>query len=94
MSTQYELRAQHPFVGKRVIAILPYGFVFVGDLSQCGAYFELANAVNLRYWAKRDGGLPDVAINGFVADDRIDRCHSPVIFEVYVAMLEWVAGHE
>lgn len=80
---------QHPFIGKRVIAILPYGFVFAGDLSKRGAYFKLSDAVNIRYWAKRDGGLPELASKGFVSEDCIDSCFSPVIFEAYIAMLEW-----
>lgn len=64
---------KHPLDGKKVIAVLPHGFIHFGDLEDLGNSFVLRNASNLRYWEKRDGGLPEFAKDGPKSNDRIDK---------------------
>lgn len=65
-------RTQHPYHGKRVLAVLPHGFIHFGHLHDEGGRYRLTDASNLRYWSKRDGGLPEFAASGPKSDDRID----------------------
>ena len=78
----------HPLCGKSVLAVSTHGFVHTGVLDQEGSYLYLREAKNIRYWAKRDGGLPELAEKGFVPDDRIDNCHSFVWLSSLVFMME------
>jgi len=77
----------HPFIGQRVLAILPHGFIYFGELNQRCGEIELLNARNLRYWEKRNGGLPEFADSGPCANDRIDRVHTSVIIGGYIALI-------
>jgi len=70
---------RHPYHGRRVLAIMPHGFIHFGLLWQQGGYLFLKDASNLRYWSKREGGLPEFAKNGPVGDDRIDSIGEVVL---------------
>ena len=62
----------HPLIGRRVLAVLPHGFIHFGTLNRESGVLKLTDAKNLRYWVKRDGGLPEFARSGTKGDDRID----------------------
>ena len=62
----------HPLNGQRVIAVLPNGFVHFGTLNQQCHGYTLTDASNIRYWEKRDGGLPAFAQTGPKDGDKID----------------------
>ena len=62
----------HPLLGRKVIAVLPHGFVHFGTLCYEGSSYVLKNASNIRYWQKRGGGLPELARSGLLPADRID----------------------
>ena len=64
----------HPLDGKKVIAVLPYGFIFLGKMHDLGGRFRLTEASNIRFWVKRNGGLPELAEKGPINGDRIDPC--------------------
>ena len=64
--------SDHPLEGKRVVAVLPHGFIHFGKLESVSGRLTLTDAHNLRYWAKRDGGLPEFAAKGPSDEDRID----------------------
>ncbi|MEW8048974.1 MAG: hypothetical protein AB2792_20000 [Candidatus Thiodiazotropha sp.] len=66
-------RERHPLHGKRVVAVLPHGFIHFGTLKDRGGRYVLEDASNLRYWKQRDGGLPEFAAQGPKSDDRIDK---------------------
>ena len=78
----------HPLLGQRVLVILPHGFVYFGNLNQRYGELELLDACNVRYWEKREGGLPEFADSGPSENDKIDRVHTSVIIGQYVAMIE------
>ena len=71
----------HPLVGKKVLALLPGRFIYVGTLTQHGEHYCLADAKNLRYWKERTNGLGDFATKGPVNGDKVDDC-PPVWFGV------------
>ena len=73
----------HPLIGQKVVAVLPSGFVHVGTLHEDGGQYVLTDAFNLRYWAKRDGGLPQLAQEGLIAEDKTDHIQS-VYFDAAV----------
>ncbi len=79
---------RHPLCGKSVLAVSTNGFVHTGVLDQEGPYLYLREAKNVRYWVNRDGGLPELANNGFLLDDKIDDCHSFVWLSSLVFMME------
>ena len=62
----------HPLIGKKVVAVLPNGFIHFGTLQEESGTYSLNEASNLRYWKQRDGGLPEFAKIGPKNDDRID----------------------
>jgi hypothetical protein len=64
---------KHPLNGKKVIAVLPNGFIHIGTLEDDDGRYTLTEASNLRYWKERDGGLPELAIDGPKSGDRIDE---------------------
>lgn len=66
-------KEKHPLDGQKVVAVLPHGFIHYGVLHDSGGRFALSEASNLRYWVKRDGGLPEFAAFGPKEDDRIDK---------------------
>jgi len=66
-------KERHPLDGNRVLAVLPNGFIHFGTLHDMGDRYSLTDASNLRYWNKRDGGLPGFAKNGPIEGDRIDK---------------------
>ena len=66
-------RQKHPLDGKKVVAVLPNGFIHFGILKDTGYRYELSEASNLRYWKQRDNGLPQFAKDGPISDDRIDK---------------------
>ncbi|MBA1446510.1 MAG: hypothetical protein M3H12_20010 [Chromatiales bacterium] len=67
------VKKTHPFEGKRVVAVLPHGFIYYGTLTYYDdGRFTLTNAMNLRYWSARDRGLPEFAKKGPIQGDRID----------------------
>lgn len=63
----------HPLLGRKVVAVLPHGFIHFGELYATQTGYKLTDASNLRYWSKRDGGLPEFAKKGPIADDRVDK---------------------
>ena len=63
----------HPLDGEMVVAVIPNGFVHIGKLQSSGERYILTDASNLRYWEKRDGGLPELAISGQKSGDRVDK---------------------
>ena len=63
----------HPLHEKKVVAVLPNGFIHFGTLHDLGDRYRLSAASNLRYWAKRSNGLPEFAKNGPEDEDRIDK---------------------
>ena len=74
---------KHIFHGQRVVVALPHGFIFFGTLHDTEGRLSLINASNIRYWSKRDGGLPEFARLGPKPDDKIDAAgtvaiHSPL----------------
>lgn len=77
----------HPLIGKKVVAILPHGFIYFGMLSQESGTFKLTEARNLRHWVQRDGGLPEFAQTGPISDDRIDKIIGCVCFDAYIAIV-------
>ena len=62
----------HPLAGRRVVAVLPHGFIHVGVLHDLNGRYMLTDASNLRYWQKRDRGLTEFAEKGPISGDRID----------------------
>lgn len=74
------IRSLHPYHGKRVLAVLPNGFIHFGLLHDDGERYRLTEAKNLRYWMKRSGGLPEFAADGPNIEDRIDTI-GEVIFD-------------
>ena len=70
---------QHPLVGKKVLAILPGRFIYIGTLEQHGEHYVLNDAQNIRYWKERNNGLGGFAKDGPVSGDKIDDC-PPVWF--------------
>lgn len=80
----------HPLNDKKVMVVSTNGFIHVGTLKEIDGYRFLIEAVNIRYWSKRSGGLPEVAKNGFVGEDRIDKCHKPIWLESVVFITESV----
>ncbi len=76
---------EHPLVGRNVLVVSTNGFVHVGKLFQESdwtsdgfGYLSLTNAKNIRYWERRDGGLPQLAHEGFIPGDKIDSCASRI----------------
>ena len=69
----------HPCVGKKVLAILPGRFIYIGTLEQHGKHYVLNDAKNIRYWKDRDNGLGGLASKGPIKGDKIDDC-PPVWF--------------
>lgn len=77
--------SRHPYHGRRVLAVMPHGFIHFGLLHHESGGFRLTDASNLRYWTKRDGGLPEFASKGPKSNDRIDKIgevalESPLFF--------------
>ena len=70
---------RHPYYNRRVLAIMPHGFIHFGLLRQQGDYLILKDASNLRYWSKRDGGLPEFAQKGPGSEDKIDKIGEVVL---------------
>ena len=70
---------QHPLVGKKVMALLPGRFIYIGTLEQIGGHYVLKDAQNVRYWKERDNGLGGLAAKGPIKGDKIDDC-PPVWF--------------
>jgi len=73
----------HIFHGQRVVVALPHGFIFFGTLHDASGGLSLIEASNLRYWSKRDGGLPEFAMKGPRPNDKIDKVgtvaiHTPI----------------
>ena len=83
---------QHPLIGRKVIVISTNGFVYAGILEQYGNLLCLREASNIRYWSKRDGGLPELAQNGFCDQDKIDKINGLVVLHSVVAIME--SNHE
>lgn len=54
-----------------IVMILRNGFVFVGDTRREGGVGYL-KGFQVRYWSKRDGGLPEFAAKGRSPDDTLD----------------------
>ncbi|MES9825447.1 MAG: hypothetical protein ABW127_13560 [Candidatus Thiodiazotropha endolucinida] len=73
---------RHPMHNLYVIAILPFGFVHHGKLLDLGNRFCLEDARNIRYWRQRDGGLPQLANQGFMQDPNVTNEKMDVIDEV------------
>ncbi len=65
--------SRHPYHNRRVLAVMPHGFIHFGLLHDEGGRLRLTDASNLRYWSKRDGGLPEFAKAGPNPDDKIDE---------------------
>ena len=80
--------SRHPLCGKSVLVVSTNGFIHAGMLDQDGSRLYLLEAKNIRYWCKRDGGLPELARNGFLPDDKIDECHAPIWLESIVFITE------
>jgi len=78
---------KHPLLGKKVVAILPHGFIFFGKLDQDGGFFRLTDASNLRYWKTRDGGLPEFAKSGVIDGDKIDKLDDCVCFDAHISII-------
>ena len=72
--------AQHPLVGKKVLAILPGRFIYMGTLEQHGSHYAFKDAENIRYWETRDNGLGGLASDGVKEGDKIDKC-PPIWFQ-------------
>jgi len=53
------------------VVILRNGFVFVGDLERRDGIGYL-QGMQVRYWSKRDGGLPEFAAGGRREGDKLD----------------------
>ncbi len=83
---------QHPLIGRKVIVISTNGFVHAGILEQRSNLLCLRDASNIRYWSKRQGGLPELAKNGFCEEDKIDKIDGLVALHSVVAIME--NGHE
>lgn len=66
-------QVKHPLDGKKVVAVLPNGFIHFGVLESNGSNYMLASASNLRYWKQRENGLPEFALSGPIEGDRIDK---------------------
>ena len=80
--------AKHPLCGKPVLVASAHGFVHTGILDQEGPYLFLRQAANVRFWSKREGGLPELARDGYLEDDKIDPCDSDVYLSSIVFMME------
>ncbi|MEW8358646.1 MAG: hypothetical protein AB2662_12025 [Candidatus Thiodiazotropha sp.] len=85
---------RHPLHNSYVIAILPFGFVHHGNLLDLGNRFCLEDARNIRYWRQREGGLPQLANEGFMQDpnetdnktDVIDEVTGTIHFESFICL--------
>lgn len=75
---------KHPLDGEKVVMALANGFVFVGRLSTSNHGFRLDDAQNVRFWAKREGGLPELAMNGRIAGDELDTISGPIFTQTYL----------
>ena len=62
-----------------IVLVLRNGFVFVGDARRESGIGYLAG-YQMRYWSKRDGGLPEVASGGKKSDDRLDKIEGELEF--------------
>lgn len=84
---------RHPCVGKKVLAILPGRFIYIGTLEQHGVHYVLRDAQNLRYWNERTNGLGDFAKSGPKDGDKVDDC-PPVWFRASeeIALMECCYG--
>ncbi|MBT3010788.1 MAG: hypothetical protein KME41_03600 [Candidatus Thiodiazotropha sp. (ex Lucina pensylvanica)] len=83
----------HPLHDCYVIAILPFGFVHHGLLQDLGNHrYCLKDARNIRYWQKHEGGLPQLAREGFIRapkkkqTDVIDEVEGDIHFESFVCL--------
>jgi len=74
-----DIPPHHPCVGKKVLAILPERFIYMGTLEQNGEHYVLNDAQNIRYWKPLKNGLGDLAARGPIDGDKIDIC-PPVWF--------------
>ena len=81
--------SSHPLSGKKVLVVLPHGFIYFGRLKQCGEWFTLTEASNLRYWKGRDNGLPEFVAKGPIDGDRVDSC-ADYTFSTHIGMMEIV----
>ena len=62
-----------------VVIILRNGFVFVGDVRRESGVGYLTG-YQVRYWSKRDGGLPEFASGGKRTDDKLDAIDGELEF--------------
>lgn len=67
------------------IAILPGGWVFVGDFSTDGEMVTLKNSYNIRVWGTRSG-LGQIQLNGPTKDTVLDPS-GDVRFHILTAIL-------
>ena len=72
----------HPLDGTKVVAVVPYGFVFFGFLHTTPTGYVLTDASNVRRWDKKDGGLPEFAAKGPTSKDTIDEVGDVYLEEV------------
>ncbi len=73
----------HPFESKRVVVVMPHGFIHFGTYESIGATrIKLTNASNLRFWTSRSGGLPEFAKFGPKRGDHIDEIGTVIIESV------------
>jgi hypothetical protein len=78
--------------GKKVVLIAPYGFIYIGIFHEEKGYgCRLDEAFNIRYWAARPHGLPQLAQEGVINDDKIDAV-STVYLSNYIALYPALYG--
>ena len=72
-------KTSHPHFDGPVVAQFIGRFVLICNLEIKDGYCYLTNVRNVRYWAKRENGLGDVALHGPVSDDNIDKWPDQII---------------
>ena len=63
-----------------IVLILRNGFVFVGKAKRVNGVGIMSPAFQVRYWSKRDGGLPEFAEKGKSSDDKLDAINGDFEF--------------
>ena len=68
------------------IVVCQRGFVYAGDVKQCGDYILISNAVNLRYWGTSEG-LGELSKKGNLPDTKADPCGDIRVHQLAVVAL-------
>ncbi len=68
------------------IVVCQRGFVYAGDVTLCGQYLIVENAVNLRVWGTTKG-LGQLALTGATPETKADDCGTVRVHELAVVSM-------